>query len=91
MNGIPNDITSMLMNVTGNAFTGQQFQNGPNGESQIGSDHEPEIRMGGNMSFNINELPEELSGAFRSMMGRFSAAPPDGNQQNNTNGRPPPN
>lgn len=90
MNGIPGDITSMLMNMTGNAFNGEHFQNGHEGENQDGADHEPEIRMSGNMSFNVNELPEELSGAFRSMMGRFSAAPPNGNQQDNSNGRPPP-
>ncbi|KAL8482160.1 hypothetical protein ACS0TY_028354 [Phlomoides rotata] len=91
INGLSGDITSMLMNMTSNAFPGQQFQTGPEGESHVGADHEPEIRMGGNMSFNVNELPEELSGAFRSMMGRFSATSPNENQQDNNNGRSPPN
>ncbi|EPS70447.1 hypothetical protein M569_04313 [Genlisea aurea] len=35
-------------------------------------DDDPGIRVGGN--FNVNDLPHEFSGAFRSMMGMFSGA-----------------
>ncbi|PIN16168.1 TPR repeat-containing protein [Handroanthus impetiginosus] len=88
INGLPTDITSMLMNMTGNASQGH-FQNGPDGENEAGAPNEPGIRMGGNINLNVNELPEELSGALRSMMGMFSgAAPPNGNQHNESNGRP---
>lgn len=84
MNGFPPDITSMVMNMTGN-----MFQDGPEGASQAGPHNEPGVRVDGNVNFNVNELPEEISGAFRSMMGMFSGASPNGNQQdNNNNGRP---
>ncbi|KAH6832800.1 Tetratricopeptide repeat superfamily protein [Perilla frutescens var. hirtella] len=87
--GLPPDITSMMMNMTGNVFPGPPFPNGPEGETQADPhDDEPGVRVGGgNINFNVNELPEELSGAFRSMMGMFSGATPDGNQHDNHNGR----
>ncbi|KAL3845531.1 hypothetical protein ACJIZ3_002934 [Penstemon smallii] len=84
INGVPLDITN-IMNMAGNAFSGQSFANGNEQENGTG---EPEIRIGGNINFNGNELPEELSGALRSMMGMFSGAPPHGNQQQDDgNGR----
>ncbi|XP_057795770.1 uncharacterized protein LOC131011892 isoform X1 [Salvia miltiorrhiza] len=89
MNGFPPDITSMMMNMTGNIFP-EHFQDGPEGASQAGPHDEPGVTVGGNVNFNVNELPEEISGAFRSMMGMFSGATPDGNQQDNNNGRPAP-
>ncbi|KAK6132308.1 hypothetical protein DH2020_033932 [Rehmannia glutinosa] len=85
INGLPDDITSMFMNMAGNAFPGQPFENGPHEESEAGAPNEPGIRIGGNINLNVNELPEELSGAFRSMMGMFSGAPPS--QQDDNNGR----
>ncbi|XP_042067938.1 small glutamine-rich tetratricopeptide repeat-containing protein-like isoform X1 [Salvia splendens] len=85
MNGFPPDITSMVMNITGN-----MFQDGPEGASQAGPHNEPGVRVDGNVNFDVNELPEEISGAFRSMMGMFSGASPNGNQQDNNNGRPAP-
>lgn len=81
INGLPADLTSVLMNMAGNAFPGQQFQNGPEGENEAGAHYEPGTRFGGNVNVNFNELPEELSGAFRSMMGMFSGAASNGNQQ----------
>lgn len=87
--GLPPEMNSMFMNMAGNVFP-DQFQNGPEGESQAGPHNEPGVRVDGNMSFNVNELPEEISGAFRSMMGMFSGATSDGNQQDNNHGRPAP-
>lgn len=86
---VPEDITSLLINMNGgSAFPEQQSENGPDGHSETGAHNVPGIRINGsNMSVNLNDLPEELSGPFRSMMG-ISAATPQGNQQNDSNGRP---
>lgn len=90
-NGLPPEMNSMFMNMAGNVFP-DQFQNRPEGESQAGPHDEPGVRVDGNMTFNVNELPEEISGAFRSMMGMFSGATSDGNgnQQDNNHGRSAP-
>lgn len=77
-----------MMNMAGDA---QNFQNGPQEERQAGEDNEPGIRIGGNINLNVNELPEELSGAFRSMMEMFPGAASEANQQDDSNRRPPPN
>ncbi|KAK4429653.1 Small glutamine-rich tetratricopeptide repeat-containing protein [Sesamum alatum] len=87
INGLPADITSMLMNMAGNAFPGPHSQNGHEGENEAGTPNEPGIRVGGNINVNVNELPEDLSGALRSMMGMFSGAASHGNQQDDSNGR----
>ncbi|KAL0351488.1 UNVERIFIED_CONTAM: Small glutamine-rich tetratricopeptide repeat-containing protein beta [Sesamum calycinum] len=87
INGLPADITSMLMNMAGNAFPGPHPQNGHEGENEAGIHNEPGIRVGGNINVNVNELPEDLSGALRSMMGMFSGAASHGNQQDDSNGR----
>ncbi|KAL0314314.1 UNVERIFIED_CONTAM: Small glutamine-rich tetratricopeptide repeat-containing protein [Sesamum angustifolium] len=87
INGLPADITSMLMNMAGNAFPGPHPQNGHEGENEAGIHDEPGIRVGGNINVNVNELPEDLSGALRSMMGMFSGAASHGNQQDDSNGR----
>lgn len=79
-----------MMNMTGNMFR-EHFQDGPEGASQAGPHDEPGVRVGGNVNFNVNELPEEISGAFRSMMGMFSGATSNENQQeDNNNGRSTP-
>ncbi|XP_051139834.1 uncharacterized protein LOC127257446 [Andrographis paniculata] len=76
INALSPDISSFLANMSGNAFHGQQpFQNGsgePNEPSDPGGSP-----FGANINLNVNDLPQELSGAFRSMMGMFSggAAP----------------
>ncbi|KAL3638818.1 hypothetical protein CASFOL_016725 [Castilleja foliolosa] len=91
---LPANFSSMFRNMAGNPFQGQNSQNGSDMESENGAAHddEPGVRIGGNINFNvINELPEELSGAFRSMMDMFpgAGAAPNGDQQqdNNNNGR----
>ncbi|KAL6492882.1 hypothetical protein OROGR_032641 [Orobanche gracilis] len=79
--GIPSDFTTMFMNMAGNASPGQNFHSGTEGETR----NEPEIRISGNVNFNVDEVPEEFSGAFRSMMGMFHGAASNGNQQDDNN------
>ncbi|KAL2520020.1 Tetratricopeptide repeat (TPR)-like superfamily protein [Forsythia ovata] len=88
IDGLPADITSMFTNMATNAFQGSHFQNGPERDSGSDSPNEPGIRIGGNI--NVGEIPEEISGALRSVMGMFSGAAPQRNPQDNTNGRSAP-
>ncbi|KAG8378270.1 hypothetical protein BUALT_Bualt08G0120100 [Buddleja alternifolia] len=84
VNGLPFDITGMLRNMAGNAHP----ENGPEGESEAGAHNDPGVRIDGNINVNVDELPEELSGALRSMMGMFSGGGAShGNQQDDSNGR----
>lgn len=88
IDGLPADITSMFTNMATNAFQGSQFQNGPERDSESDATNEPGIRIGG--SYNVGEIPEEISGALRSVMGMFSGAAPETNPQDNINGRSAP-
>ncbi|KAK8580246.1 hypothetical protein V6N13_143363 [Hibiscus sabdariffa] len=78
---LPTDIASMLMNMAASAYQGQPSQNRQGEDVNMNGSEGPGIRMGGNM-----QIPEELSGAFRSVMDMFSGTPPHGNNQD-TNGR----
>lgn len=67
------DMMSMFMNMAGNRG-GDGNRNGAN---------EPEIRVGGNINIDIGageQMPEEFSGALRSMMQMFG-----GSQEGNSN------
>ncbi|KAK3021483.1 hypothetical protein RJ639_045866 [Escallonia herrerae] len=80
-NGLTTDIASMLMNMAANV-QGQQSQDGPGGS-------EPEVRIGGNVNVNLgDQMPQDLTGALRSVMEMLSGAAPHGNTQDNMNGRP---
>lgn len=91
-NGIPVDITSMIRNMTANVYQVPHSQD----ESQgVGNSDIPfpeqEIRIGGNINVNLgDQMPEELSGALRSVMEMFSGAAPHDNSQENLNERSPP-
>ncbi|CAN6846587.1 unnamed protein product [Brassica oleracea] len=66
------DMMSMFMNMAGNGGDGNR--NGTN---------EPEIRVGGNINIDLgaaDQMPEEFSGALRSMMQMFG-----GSQESNNN------
>ncbi|KAK9096048.1 hypothetical protein Sjap_021545 [Stephania japonica] len=69
---LPNDFSNIFMNMASNAYQGHH----PNDSSQNGSDsgrsNEPEIRVGGNINLNLEDMPEELMGSWRSVMGMFS-------------------
>ncbi|KAK3041374.1 hypothetical protein RJ639_001572 [Escallonia herrerae] len=80
-NGLTTDIASMLMNMAANV-QGQHSQDGPGGS-------EPEVRIGGNVNVNLgDQMPQDLTGALRSVMEMLSGAASHGNTQDNMNGRP---
>ncbi|KHG12584.1 Sgta [Gossypium arboreum] len=85
---LPTEIASMLMNMASSAYQGQPSQNRQGEDNNINGSEEPGIRVGGNINLNFGEqmqIPEELTGAFRSVMEMFSGTPPHGNNQD-TNG-----
>ncbi|GMI90869.1 tetratricopeptide repeat 8 [Hibiscus trionum] len=82
---LPTDIASMLMNMAASAYQGQPSQNRQGEDTNMNGSEEPGIRMGGNINLNFGEqmqIPEELTGAFRSVMDMFSGTPPHGNNHN---------
>ncbi|KAH7834379.1 hypothetical protein Vadar_015389 [Vaccinium darrowii] len=90
-NGIPVDIASMFRNMAANVYQGQHAQDRQEAEINTDGVDEPEIRIGGNINVNLGEqMPEELTGALRSVMEMFSGASPSANQQDNVNGRSAP-
>ncbi|KAK4572831.1 hypothetical protein RGQ29_031021 [Quercus rubra] len=92
---LPADFTSMFMNMAANAANAYQGQHSPDmhGEdSNANGPEEPEIRIGGNINMNFGEqMPEELTGALRSVMEMFTGAVSQRNSQDTTNERPEPN
>ena len=89
-----NDLTSMFMNIAGNAVNAHQ---GEHPEERQGQDSntsgpdEPEIRFGGNVNLNFEQMPEQLTGAFRSVMEMISGAGHHGQPQDHPNERTSPN
>ncbi|EEF48388.1 heat shock protein 70 (HSP70)-interacting protein, putative [Ricinus communis] len=95
MNGIPVDFANMFRNMAAQ-FTGEHPQERQGEDRNVNGSEDPEVRLGGNINLNLGEnVPEELRGALRSMMGMFSGAATHGNPQpqdtNTTDGRSPPN
>ncbi|EOA20686.1 hypothetical protein CARUB_v10001000mg [Capsella rubella] len=73
------DLMSMFMNMAGNTFPG----NHPNNEGGAGADgnrsgsDEPEIHVGANINVDLGgtqQMPDDLSGALRSMMQMFGGS-----------------
>ncbi|KAG6776084.1 hypothetical protein POTOM_019587 [Populus tomentosa] len=90
INGVPVDFSSMLRNMT--AHMGEQSPDRQGQDGSANGSDEPEIRIGGNIGVNMTEnMPDELRGAFRSMMEMFSGAASHGNAQDAMNGRSPTN
>lgn len=101
-----NDLASMFMNIAANSantYQGQghhpQERQGEDSNSSS-SNEQPEIRIGGNINLNMDQMPQDLTGAFRSVMEMFSGAPPPGSSgqpgqsqdhHHHFNGRPSPN
>ncbi|KAH1100350.1 hypothetical protein AAZX31_13G063800 [Glycine max] len=90
----PRDIASMFMNITNptnaqpqGSHSHQERQEDSNGSGTS----EPEIRIGGNISVNMEDMPEDITGALQSMMEMLSGAAPPGQPQDQTNGRTAPN
>lgn len=70
------DMMSMFMNMAGN------------GSNRNVGTNEPEIRLGGNINIDLggsDQMPEEFSGALRSMMQMFGGGSQEGNHNNNNN------
>lgn len=73
------DLMSMFMNMAGNTFPGNHSRTGEGGGdgNRNGSD-EPEIHhVGGNINIDLGvgeQMPEEISGALRSMMQMFGGS-----------------
>ncbi|KAK7385196.1 hypothetical protein VNO78_30909 [Psophocarpus tetragonolobus] len=89
----PNDIASMFMNMASNAtnaYQGSHSQERQEDSNSSGAS-EPEIRIGGNISVNMEQIPEDLTGAFQSMMEMLSGAVPPSQSQDQMNGRTAPN
>ncbi|XP_060198042.1 uncharacterized protein LOC132627010 isoform X1 [Lycium barbarum] len=87
VNGIP-DLSSMFTHMTRDAFQGQHGPNAPEGSSNTDSTNEPGIRISRNINVDFGEqMPEELTGALRSVMEMFSGAQPPRNPQDSMNGR----
>lgn len=90
-NGVPVDIASVFRNIAANMHQGQHNQDRQEGEINADGVDEPEIRIGGNINVNLGEqMPEELTGALRSVMEMFSGASPPANRQDNVHGRSAP-
>lgn len=89
-NALPGDLAGMLMNMAANMQQGQSSQNRQEDDGNTGGTDEPGIRLGGNINLNFGEnMPEEVTGALRSMMEMFSGASDPGNPQDTdtTHGR----
>lgn len=89
-NGIPVDIGSLIRNMT-SSYQGAHPQDAPQGDSNTAAP-DADIRIGGNINVNLgDQMPEDLSGALRSVMEMFSGTappPPHGNSQDNMRGSP---
>ncbi|CAH8376868.1 unnamed protein product [Eruca vesicaria subsp. sativa] len=76
------DMMSMFMNMTGNR----------GGDGNINGTNEHEIRVGGNINIDLgaaDRMPEEFSGALRSMMQMFGGSQEgNNNSPQGINGRP---
>uniref|UniRef100_A0A5B7B9T9 Uncharacterized protein n=1 Tax=Davidia involucrata TaxID=16924 RepID=A0A5B7B9T9_DAVIN len=91
VDGLPGNIASMLMNMATNVSQGQHSQDQSEAGSNTDTFNEPGIRIGGNVNINLGEqMPEDLTGALRSVMEMFSGAVPPGNPQDNMDGRSAP-
>lgn len=83
----------MFMNIAANA-TNQHQGSHPQERQEDGNStgaNEPEIRIGGNVSVNLDQIPQDLTGAFQSMMEMLSGAVPPGQPHDQMNGRTAPN
>ncbi|KAG7557076.1 Tetratricopeptide repeat [Arabidopsis suecica] len=83
------DLMSMFMNMAGNTFPGNHSRSnegGAGGDGNRNGADEPEIRVGGNINIDLGgteQMPEDLSGALRSMMQMFGGSM-GGTGNNNT-------
>lgn len=84
----------MFMNIAANATNahpGSHSQERQEDSFNSGGASEPEIRIGGNINVNLDQMPEDITGAFQSMMEMLSGGASPGQPQDQTNGRTAPN
>lgn len=75
-NGNTIDIGSWMQNMTSN-YQGAHSQDEPQGDGNNTASPEADIGIGGNINVNLgDQMPEELSGALRSVMEMFSGTAP---------------
>lgn len=87
LGALPTDLASMFMNM--GATQGQTSQNRQEETDNVNGSEEPGIRIDGNINFNLGEqMPEDLTGALRSVMQMFSGTTPPGNTPDATHGSP---
>lgn len=80
----PSNLASMFM-AAANAGQGSHSQEGQEDANSSGA-NEPEIRFGGNVNVNQDQIPQELRGAFQSVMHMFSGNAPPGQPHDQMNG-----
>ncbi|GLT85050.1 hypothetical protein SLE2022_032520 [Rubroshorea leprosula] len=86
LGALPTDLASMFMNM--GATQGQTSQNRQAETNNVNGSDEPGIRIDGNINFNLGEqMPEDLTGALRSVMQMFSGTTPPGNTPDAAHGR----
>ncbi|XP_030528037.1 small glutamine-rich tetratricopeptide repeat-containing protein [Rhodamnia argentea] len=84
-NAIPANLSSMFTNWGSTAYQGQEQH------SQGEGSGDPEIRIGGNINLNVGEnMPENLSGALRSVMEMFTGTASRENAPDGADGRSAP-
>ncbi|ESQ38763.1 hypothetical protein EUTSA_v10028662mg [Eutrema salsugineum] len=83
------ELMSMFMNMAGNTFPGNHSRNNEGGDGNRNGMNEPEIHVGGNINIDLgvaDQMPEEFSGALRSMMQMFGGSQVGTTGNNNPQG-----
>lgn len=89
--GLPADFANMFMNMATNAYQGQHSQNRQHDDNSTDGFDDPGIQIGGNINLNFgDQMPEDITGALRSVMEMFSGAAPHGNSHETGSNRPSP-
>lgn len=89
-NAIPVNLSNMFSNWGSTAYQGQEqhSQGEGSGDPELTG---PEIRIGGNINLNVGEnMPEDISGALRSVMEMFTGTASRENAQDGADGRSAP-
>ncbi|CAI8605543.1 unnamed protein product [Vicia faba] len=80
----PSNLASMFMSAT-NAHQGSHSQESQENANSSGA-NEPGIQFGANVNVNHDQIPQDLRGAFQSVMGMFSGNVPPGQPHDQMNG-----
>lgn len=85
---LPAGFANMFMNMATNAHQGGQHSQSRQGhDGNTDEFDDPGVQIGGNINLNFGEqMPEELTGALRSVMEMFSGAAGQANSQDTSSG-----